>query len=121
MASPFSKFMEWCIILQYNEHLASSDLQFGFKKGLSTSMYTGPLKIVVGEYIHRGSNVHCCLLDASKAFDTVDHSLLFEKLIKRNMPLPIVKFLVNWYSTQLLSVCWNGTLSRPFGTINGVR
>ena len=87
---------------------------------LSTSMCTGLLKIVVGEYIHRGSNVHCCLLDASKAFNTADHSLLFEKLIKRNMPLPIVRFLVNWYSTQQLSVRWNGTLSRPFGTLNGV-
>jgi len=28
-------------------------------------MCTGLLKIVAGEYIHRGSKVHCCLIDAS--------------------------------------------------------
>ena len=90
LASPFSKLMEWCIILMYGEYLISSNLQFGFKKGLSTSMCTGLLKIVAGEYIRRGSKVHCCLIDASKAFDTVDHTLLFEKLMKKNMPTSII-------------------------------
>jgi len=104
----------------YGEYLISSNPQFGFKKGLSTSMCTGLLKIVAGEYIHRGSKVHCCLIDASKAFDTVDHTLLFEKLVKKNMPTSIIRFLINWYSTQQLTVRWNGAVSRPFGTSNGV-
>ena len=121
LASPFSQLMEWCIILMYEEYLISSNLQFGFKKGLSTSMCTGLLKIVAGEYIRRGSKVHCCLIDASKAFDTVDHTLLFEKLMKKNMPTSIIRFLINWYSTQQLTVRWNGAVSRPFGTLNGVR
>ena len=43
LASPFSKLMEWCIILMYAEYLVSSNLQYGFKKGLSTSMCTGLL------------------------------------------------------------------------------
>jgi len=113
--------MEWCIILMYGEYLISSNLQFGLKKGLSTSMCTGLLKIVAGKYIRRGSKVHCCLIDASKAFDTVDHTLLFEKLMNKNMPTSIIRFLINWYSTQQLTVCWNGAVSRPFGTLNGVR
>ena len=70
LASPFSKLMEWCTILIYAEYLISSNLQFG----LSTSMCTGLLKIVAGEYICRGSKVHCCLVDASKAFDSRSHS-----------------------------------------------
>ena len=65
--------------------------------------------------------MHCCLIDTSKAFDTVDHTLLFEKLMKKNMPTSIIRFLINWYSTQQLTVRWNGAVSRPFGTLNGVR
>lgn len=38
-----------------------------------------------------------CFLDA---FDMVDHSVLFSKLIDRGLPLPTVHFLLN--------VCWNG-------------
>ena len=51
--------------------LLSSQLQFGFKPGLSTTMCTGVLKAVVSRYLHGGSNVYGCLIDASKAFDTV--------------------------------------------------
>ena len=64
--------------------------------------------------------MHCCLIDASKAFDTVDHTLLFEKLMKKNMPTSIIRFLITWYSTQQLTVCWNGAVSRPFGTLDSV-
>jgi len=71
LASPFSNLMEWCTILMYVEY---PNLQFGFKKGLSTSMCTGLFKIVAGEYLCRGSKVHCCLVDASKAFDSRSHS-----------------------------------------------
>ena len=65
--------------------------------------------------------MHCCLIDSSKAFDTVDHTLLFEKLMKKNTSASIIRFLINWYSTQQLTVRWNGAVSRPFGTLNGVR
>ena len=31
-----------------------------------------------------------CLVDASEAFDTVEHSLLLEKLLRRNLPIYVV-------------------------------
>ena len=44
-------------------------MQFGFKKNYSTTMCTVILREVIQNYIEGYSNVCCCLLDASKAFD----------------------------------------------------
>ena len=60
-------------------------------------------------------------LDTSKAFDLVDHGKPFSKLLQRGVPNPIVRFLVNWYSSQRLKVRWGNSLSDLFGASNGVR
>ena len=62
-----------------------------------------------------------CFSDASKAFDLVDHGKLCSKLLQRGLPYPIVRFLVNWYSSQMLKVRWGNCLSDPIGVSNGVR
>ena len=62
-----------------------------------------------------------CLVDASKAFDTVDHSLLLEKLLKRDLPLCVVRFLLTWYQMQRLRVSWNGVQSDAFPVSRGVQ
>ena len=62
-----------------------------------------------------------CFLDASKAFDLVDHGILFNTLLERGLPLSIVRFLISWYSMQQLRVRWNSSLSDPLKVSNGVR
>ena len=61
-----------------------------------------------------------CFLDASKAFDLIDHGILFDTLMKRGLPFPIVRFLVSWYSMQKMQVCWDKSLSEAFSVFNGV-
>ena len=48
--------------------------------GSSTSLCTGIVKNVVSRYIHNGSAVLGCFVDASKAFDMVDYGIFFQKL-----------------------------------------
>ena len=93
MAPCLSKVIELCILELYGQHLLSSQLQFGFKPGLSTTICTGVLKAVVSRYLREGSVVYGCLIDASKAFDTVDHNILFEKLLTRGLLSPVLRFL----------------------------
>ena len=69
----------------------------------------------------RGSPVYACLLDASKAFDLVDHSVLFKTLLARDAPPLLVRFLLSWYSSQSYKVLWDGKSSHPFSVSNGVR
>ena len=60
-------------------------------------------------------------MDASKAFDRVNHWLLFKKLIDRGMPLIFVRILMKWYTTQKACVRWGSALSDSFFITNGVR
>ena len=55
--------------------------------------------------------MYVTMLDASKAFDRVNHSKLFCKLIDRGCPAFIVRILYYWYSTQTFTVRWYQGLS----------
>ena len=72
-------------------------------------------------YRSQGSPVFLCSLDASKAFDRVNHLKLFSILLQRNVPLYIVRILAVWYTTQQLCVRWGTIFSTPFFVTNGVR
>ena len=61
-----------------------------------------------------------CFLDASKAFDRVDHHALFQKLLRRNLPPVVVWLLLFWYQQRSVQVRWQSSLSEPFGVSNGV-
>ena len=121
LASTTSIIIEWIILLQYSQYFSTSDLQFGFKPGISTSMCTGSVKNIVCCYLSSDSRVFGCFLDASKAFDLVNHTLLFELLLDRCLPKPIVLFLLNWNSSRQVSVKWSSSLSAPLTVSNSIR
>ena len=56
------------------------------------------------DYTKQNSTVFTCFLDAAKAFDRVSHWTLFSKMIKRNVPLVIVRIIAFWYQTQTMCV-----------------
>ena len=115
LASSVSKILELLVSTKYSSHFYTSSLiQFGFKAGCSTTLCTGVVKNVVSRYIHCGSAVMGCFLDASKAFDLVNHGILFQKLLNRGLPVPVVHFLSSWYQAQQVCVRWNNSLSDSF-------
>ena len=94
LSSTLSKVLEQLILCKYSNIFTSNHLQFGFKPGSSTSFCTGMVKNIVSRYIHNGSSVLGCFLDASKAFDSVDHGILFKKLSDRGLPLAVVRVVL---------------------------
>ena len=78
-------------------------------------------KNVVSKFVHNGSSVFGCFLDANKAFDHVNHNILFSKLMERGIPPILNCFLLSWYKSQRMQVRWNATLSPAFSVTNGVR
>ena len=65
--------------------------------------------------------VYGCFLDASKAFDRVNHSIIFDRLLQHDLSPVITRALLNWYSDQNVCVSWNGKFSNKFSVSNGVR
>ena len=116
-----SKIIEILILNRYEALLCTSDNQFGFKNNGSTDMCVFTLKQIIDYYRSNGSPVYLCFLDASKAFDRVNHNLLFDKLRKRNVPHIIVRLLVFWYTSQTFVVRWCNEFSQSFNVSNGVR
>ena len=106
---------------RYQNLLSTTDNQFGFKKNHSTELCVYSLKQIVDYYISKSSPVYICFLDASKAFDRVNHRILLEKLVQRNLPNIIVRILQVWYTSQCFYVKWGSVVSQAFCATNGVR
>ena len=121
LASIASKMVETILLGRMAIHLETNCNQFGFKPQLGTDTCIYVLKEIVDKYRTLNSNIFMCFLDASKAFDRVKHSVLFAKLIRRGVPLYIVKLLSYWYSHQTMCVRWGNALSARFSVSNGVR
>ena len=52
--------------------------------------------------------VRCLLVDFSKAFDTVDHFILIEKLQKLHIPLIVINWIINLLPDRMQQVVING-------------
>ena len=68
--------------------------QFGFKAKVSSDMCVFTLKQLISSYHKQGSPVYCAFLDASKAFDRVNHYMLFKKLIEKYAYLFCLNFIL---------------------------
>ena len=121
LTSCIYKVIDWIIIINYESHILTSNLQFAYKSGLSTTMCSLTLKEVVHYYNSRNSNVYCALVDASKAFDRVRFDKMFELLIKRGLPIVVIRLLFDLYVRQQVRTSWGGEFSDYFQTSNGVR
>ena len=121
LSNIFSKILENIIIERIECFLATNSNQFGFKRKHGTDLCIYTLKEIVNLYSSTKGCTFACFLDASKAFDRVNHSKLFEKLAKRGIPCYILRILEYWYYNQNMCVKWGETLSDHFNVTNGVR
>ena len=116
-----SKLFEMCLLNILKDKLQSSHLQFGFKKNSSCSNAIVTLRSVLNYYNSNGSTVSICALDISKAFDRVNFYVLIQQLMKRMIPVCILKLLLHWFSISQCCVRWNNVFSEFFVIRAGVR
>ena len=117
LTSNLSKALERCILIR-STGLASLPQISNLASNRDSPQIYVVLKNVVSKYLHSDSDVFGCFLDASKAFDRVNHT---ELLMDRNVPCTVLRFLFSWYKDQKLAVRCNSNLSDSFGVTNDVR
>ena len=88
------------IILLWGDRLGTDSLQFGFKSGTSTTECSWLVMEVASYFLRRGTPCLVTLLDCSKAFDTCQFSVLFDKLHKKNLPAIVIRALIYVYEEQ---------------------
>ena len=121
LASILSKVLERAILDRLEQFIQTSDNQFGFKPKHGTDMCIFALNEILDHYNSQNSTIFMCFIDASKAFDRICHSKLFEKLVQRGVPMYLVRILAFWYANQQMQVKWGNSLSATFNVSNGVR
>jgi len=91
---------------KFNEFLASSHLQIGFKKNLGCAPGLFLMQTTVDYFTSKNTPVYIATVDSSrpKAFDRVDHKILFQKLVNRGAPRCFVGVLRSWYGKLVSSV-----------------
>ena len=110
------------IINVQQEELETSDLQFGYKSNSSTIMCSTLLFESIQYFVKIQFSGYVLFIDASKAFDRVCHSHLFNILEERGVcPLIIRPLLFILYKDQRIRMRWNTCLSDIVGISNGVK
>ena len=121
IVTAMAKLFELCLSKLLDTFLVTSDNQFGFKRKHATDLCIYTVKSVIKYYNYFSSPVYTCFLDASKAFDRVNHWTLFTKLLIKGVPVILVRILCIWYRCQQLCIQWGKTKSSFFTISNGVR
>lgn len=116
-----SKLFELAILDRFDDYFETSDCQFGFKKKLSCRHAIFSVRNVIEHYVSCGSTVNVCALDLSKAFDKMNHFVLFNKLMDRKLPVNILHILEVWFSSSETCVRWGGQFSYFFKLSVGIR
>ena len=79
-----SKILERAVYVQMEKHLKDNNILYKFQSGFRTSYSTDTCLINLQDSIRmeisQGKYVGMVLIDLQKAFDTVDHDILLEKL-----------------------------------------
>ena len=121
LASTLSKLFEIILLDRLDPYLTTCANQFGFKKGCGTNECIYLAKEIINYYKSLNGAVFTAFLDASKAFDLVNHSTLFSILQRRNIPSYFFRIIVYWYTKQRACVKWGNNISSFFCVVNGIK
>ena len=125
-----SKILERAVHQQMYEFLSANKLltsnQFGFRPKFSTVTALAHFTENILQSLDRGGFTGAVFLDLSKAFDTVDHVLLVEKVKTIGASSQVVKWFASYlesryqvtsvenYSTNIL--CWSTPRKHPWAS-----
>ena len=119
-----SKIFEKIVFKQTYEYFSSNKLlyssQYGFRKGHSTDLASIELVDRVSEYLDGGKLPISVFLDLSKAFDTLNHAILLDKLKYYGFSNTPLNWFASYLQNRMQFVDFDGTLSNTVLMTTGV-
>ncbi len=103
------------------EHSHYGEVQAGFRAGYSTTDQIFVLHALVNGFLTHNKKLYAAFVDFQKAFDYVDRSALWVKLIRLGVSSKVLKVLRNMYQSVKSCVRTSEGMSEPFICDVGVR
>ena len=95
--------------------------QSAFREGYSTMDNSFILNEIIHLYLHKKSKMYCCFIDYQKAFDTINRSALWRKVIENGINGKLLRVVYNMYETAKSRVKQQSMVSGLFACNMGVR
>ena len=115
--STLSKILERAVHIQPEIYLKEKDLFYKFQSGFRTSFSTDTCLTYLTDYIRHGMDnglyTGMVMIDLQKAFVTVNHSLLSDKLQALGPNNVSVSWSDSYLTNRTQKVDINGTFSKP--------
>ena len=117
LLASFSKIVEKCVFNQLYSYFEKNKLlfgsQYGYRQKHSTEMACLELVDRITNHLDRGETPFCFFLDLSKAFDTLDHTILLKKLKYYGVQGTTLNWFHSYLSDRVQFVDIDGIKSEP--------
>ena len=121
MASLYSKVLNARLTQVVERHDVLGDVQGGFRKGRGGADNVFILHTLLWKARAKKQSAHLAFLDITKAYDSVNREILWEKLAKLGISGKFLKMLMTMYSGDSVECTVNGTTTRSVFLKRGLR
>ena len=125
LLSCLGKLFTMCINVRLNKYVSDRGIigeeQAAFREEYSTMDHVFVLNELLNIYLHKKKRFYCCFIDYQKAFDTINRSALWGKVIENGINGKILRVIYNMYETAKSCVKQQSMISGLFACNMGVR
>ena len=97
------------------------DSQFGFQKDKSTVDCIFAFSSIIAKTLSLGEKLYCVFIGYEKAFDKINRSFLWQKLLVENVSSKFVSALRSMYNVVKSFVRYRSSVSSFFNSYNGLK
>ncbi len=122
LLSIITKTLERCVLNHLSHRIQSTihSAQYGFVSGKSSTAQLLSTLQTIGKNLDKGLQTDVVFMDISKAFDTVDHAILLQKLRDFGISGPLLLWFENYLSGRFQRVTVLGATSTSLPITSGV-
>ena len=98
-----------------------NNTQFRFQKGKFTTDCIFTFFSIISKTLHAGDKLYCVFVDYEKAFDRIDSTLLWQKLMSANISSKFVRALSSMYQVVKACIRYKSSISQFFSSEIGLK